>query len=251
MICIYNVIVSTRGIVLRTFNYRETSKIVEIFTENDGIVSLIAKGIRKQPKLIGILEPMNFIFVSYYKKKALQLHLLSKMETISSFHSLTKSFEKLTVGLAILDIVRQTQPTENPNLYLFHLTLSCLENLKSKDINPIVILVYFILKLTFDLGIDLAEKLIPLLNKNFIFIGFNNTNGEVEILNEKKLFPKIDKDTVEQIVKISKEELNNIKNDFLKSFKLIDFINFVEHYLSYYLSKTIKFNIINLFGYGS
>ena len=46
-------IVSTEGIVLKSFDYRETSKIATFFTKQYGKVKGVLKGIRKDPKKFG------------------------------------------------------------------------------------------------------------------------------------------------------------------------------------------------------
>ena len=46
-------IVHTKGIVLKTFDFRETSRIATFFTKSHGKVKGIVKGIRKNPRKFG------------------------------------------------------------------------------------------------------------------------------------------------------------------------------------------------------
>jgi DNA repair protein RecO (recombination protein O) len=241
------VIVSTRGVVVNTFNYRETSKIVEVFTESDGIVALIAKGIRKQLKLIGILEPLNIIFVSFYKKKEQELHLLSKVETISSGHKILQSEKKLFVGLTIMSLIKETQGPEISNKYLFSLTEKCIEALKDNKINPFVVLTFFVVKLTQDLGYDIIEKFGKWKNQSFNYLFFDKTSGELKKEINKDYQPKISRNTIELLYLLNNIDFDSLTKIQIVSLNIIELLTFIEAYLSYYLEKNIKIRTIEIF----
>ena len=58
---------STSGIVLKTFSYGDTSKIIRCYTRDFGKISLIAKGVKTSKTLqIGYLEPINCISIDLY-----------------------------------------------------------------------------------------------------------------------------------------------------------------------------------------
>ncbi|MFN3306497.1 MAG: DNA repair protein RecO [Candidatus Kapaibacteriota bacterium] len=240
-------IVSTKGIVLKAINYKDTSKIVEVFTESDGVVALIAKGVRKQTKVFGVLEPLNIIHLSFYKKTTQDLFLLSKAETISSYQQLLNTQITLIVGLAILELVKYTQVHNNPNKYIYNLTINCIETLKSKSISPYLIMIYFFIQLTKDLGIDVIEKIIEYKYKNFDYICFNTINGEIKVALGKGNFPKISKNTVDLLILVNELDLSTLKTIEIISINFKELIVFFEYYISFYLGKTIKINILYLF----
>jgi DNA repair protein RecO (recombination protein O) len=243
------VIVSTTGIVIKSFNYRETSKIVDIYTEAEGLISLVAKGVRKNKKTLGVLEPLNIVFISYYRKSSQSLYLLSKVETIQSFHKLTDNYQKLLTGLMILELIHQTQPIAEPNNRLFNLTTQTLEKLKRENINPYFILTYFIVFLLKDIGIDFVEKINELKNLgNFVYLDL--TNGNVSTTPSQNNFARLKKGTVELIRKLNNlglDGLNQIENIDIN---IIEMLTFFEKYISFYLDKKIIFRTIELFNNG-
>lgn len=242
-------IISTEGIVIKSFNYRETSKIVEIFTKYEGLISLVAKGVRKNKKTLGVLEPLNIVFVSYYKKNTQNLYLLSKIETIKSFHKLTNNYNKLLTSLLILDLIHQTQPFAEPNENLFELTTKTLEKLKQENSNPFLILTYFIINLLKDLGIDFIEKTNKLHNSsNYIYL--NLINGDISALPFQNNFARIKRETVDLIKKINHlelDELNQIDNFEINVYEMLTFF---EKYLSFHLDKKILLHTIELMSDG-
>jgi len=60
--------VKTKGIIIKKVNFRETSIILDVLTSEFGVISVIAKGIRKQKsKDTGLLEILNELELNLYK----------------------------------------------------------------------------------------------------------------------------------------------------------------------------------------
>ena len=79
-------LVSTNAIVLKTIPFKESSLISKIFTENNGKVSIIAKGAWRPKKTIGsILEPMKHIHIQYYYKNNRNIQICKEAELINEF----------------------------------------------------------------------------------------------------------------------------------------------------------------------
>lgn len=62
----------TRGIVIRRFSLNEADQIVTVLTENEGKVSLLAKGSRRlKSKFCGRLEPFYHVSLNYFQGREL------------------------------------------------------------------------------------------------------------------------------------------------------------------------------------
>lgn len=62
----------TRGIVIRRFNLNEADQIVTVLTENEGKISLMAKGSRRlKSKFCGRLEPFYHVGLNYFQGREL------------------------------------------------------------------------------------------------------------------------------------------------------------------------------------
>ncbi|MFN3781813.1 MAG: DNA repair protein RecO C-terminal domain-containing protein, partial [Candidatus Kapaibacteriota bacterium] len=153
----------------------------------------------------------------------------------------------LIVGLAILELIKYTQVHNNPNKYIYDLTINCIEALKSKCINPYLIIIYFFIHLTKDLGIDVIEKIIEYRYKNFEYICFNTNNGEIKVALRKGNYPKISKNTVDLLILVNEMDLSTFKKIEIISININELIIFFEYYISFYLGKTVKINILYLF----
>lgn len=62
----------TKGIVIRRFNLNEADQIVTVLTENEGKISLMAKGSRRlKSKFCGRLEPFYHVSLNYFQGREL------------------------------------------------------------------------------------------------------------------------------------------------------------------------------------
>ena len=83
-------IYSTKGIVLRTTLYSESSVVVQIFTEKFGIQSYIINGVKK-PKAkisINILQPLHLLDLVVYYKVNTEIHRVSEAKALPVFRSI-------------------------------------------------------------------------------------------------------------------------------------------------------------------
>ena len=100
-------IVRTDAVVLRAFDYRETSTIATLLTRRDGVVSVLARGARRPKSRFGAtLQPMSYIQVVYYVKDGRTLQTLTEAAHVHRFPDLTADLGRVTAGLRMVELVR-------------------------------------------------------------------------------------------------------------------------------------------------
>lgn len=113
-------IVRTEGVILHTYPFSETSRIVHAFTLDYGAQSLLAKGAKRQPnRFSGALETFTRLELVYYRKRTGSLHVLSECAVLDSYPGLTADLVTFYAGSVGLEMVKRfTMPDEeNPALY--------------------------------------------------------------------------------------------------------------------------------------
>lgn len=145
----------TRGIVLRTVKYGDTSAIVNIFTELFGVQSYMVNGVRSsKPKAKGnLLQPGNILdlVVYHYEQKSIQRISEFKLGYISA--SLQVNVVKNTVALYMIELLQKSlkEPEQHLELYFF-----AEDALQTLDKVPLTIAanipLYFTLKVAEHLG---------------------------------------------------------------------------------------------------
>lgn len=133
-------ILKTEGVVLKTFDFRETSRIASFFTRDYGKVKGVLKGIRKDPKKFGThLDRFSVNEIVYYPSRSSDLHLVSQCDLKQYFFPIRKDYQKNVAANYMLELVEIIMPIEEPNTKVYHLMLDYLNGLETaKDIGRLV-----------------------------------------------------------------------------------------------------------------
>ena len=115
----------TKGIVLSETPYSETSKILQVLTEDYGLIGIISKGCRNiKNKLRGVSNKMNYCeYTINYKENGLST--LIEGDTLDSFKNIYVDMKKATYAFYLMDLVSQVLK-ENNNKNIFSLLVNSL-----------------------------------------------------------------------------------------------------------------------------
>ncbi len=116
-------IYSTKGIVLRTIKYGETSVIASIFTELFGIQSYIVNGVRTQNKTAKahFFQPSSILDLQVYHSDLKNLQRIKELKWNYLYRSVLSDVAKNAVALYMVELLHKglKQPEANPNLFNF------------------------------------------------------------------------------------------------------------------------------------
>jgi DNA repair protein RecO (recombination protein O) len=242
-------IVTSEAIVINAKKYGDTSKIVSLYTREDGRINLIAKSARSSKNKYGAtLEPMTQIYATYYKKSGSGLHLLSNAELITQLKGLTNSLEQMTWGLAIIEALKFTQEENEQNNELFLLVTDSLNILNTDPNNPFSIFISFLIKLCQIAGFkaDFGDVNLPVTSpekcyfslsegciKSTYSANIHNVHRISNVLLRILSKLSVTKPLESTKITINKENINEI-------------ITFFEKYISFHLERSINFRSYNL-----
>ena len=111
----------SRAIVLRQIKYSETSLILKIYTEKEGLLSFIAKGVRgKKGKLRSAqFQVLNLLDLSYRETRKSELRQILDLKVINPFTDLPFNPVKRTIAIFIAELIQNTIKEQEQNLKLF------------------------------------------------------------------------------------------------------------------------------------
>lgn len=116
----------TRGIVLRTTLYSESSVVAQIFTEKFGIQSYMINGVKKTKAKIpmNILQPLHLLDLVVYHKANSQIQRVSEAKALPVFRSIPYHLVKNTMVQFLNEVlyksIRQQHVDEHLFAYLFN-----------------------------------------------------------------------------------------------------------------------------------
>ena len=216
-------IIHTDGIVLHRMKYKNTGLIARIFTKDEGKISIIVNGASKQKgNMFGVIEPPNIIKLNYYQKRIGSLQICKEASFISNNLNIKKDILKLSSSLAIVEITDKTLHENDINMDIYHLIDNTLGILNNEEINPTLILSYFLLHIIHSLGF------MPELNQN------ENINMPI---NQK----------IQSILlKLNQAQTNELCQLNHNDIRWIDIVDFLENYIMEHLKLTQKFKSLNM-----
>ncbi|HEU4562093.1 MAG TPA: DNA repair protein RecO [Longimicrobium sp.] len=99
-------LVTTRSLVLQSFPYSETSKILRLYSWELGLVSVIAKGaLRPKSRYGGVLEPFTEGTATFYHRHGRDLHTLSGFDLVRSRQALGRSLAGFAGASLLAELV--------------------------------------------------------------------------------------------------------------------------------------------------
>ena len=115
----------TKGIVLRSINYGETSVITSVYTELFGLQSYIVKGVRQSTKKTQskqiYFQPGAMLEMEVYHNELKQLQRIKEFRWSTLYKNIFSDVPKNAVSLFMVELLTKCvkQPEGNPELYEF------------------------------------------------------------------------------------------------------------------------------------
>ena len=144
-------VICTDGIVTRYANYRESDRILSIFTIEYGRLEAKARGCRKpQSPLVNVCQPFVFGQFEIYtgKEKA----TINACEVKETFYPIREDYERFSIGSAMLRLCHDAAPENEPNEALFSLLYHALSFLAYGKSNPQDLFCCFLLRFLNSIG---------------------------------------------------------------------------------------------------
>lgn len=129
----------TRGIVLHTIKYSETSVIAKIYTEKLGLQSYMVKGVRaaKSKSKAAMLQPLTLLEMEVSHRENKQLQYIKEFQRAFIYQSIPFDTIKSTIAFFLLEVISKTIHGHEPQEELFEFLYDSLCALdETKKVNP-------------------------------------------------------------------------------------------------------------------
>ncbi len=139
-------IIKTRGIILNTRNFKESSLFASVLTHNHGRIQILAKGCRRpRSKLCGTMERLNFNEIIFYKREEKDTYNLSDAVIIDDFYKLRMDPRRVNASLVMSEFFDKTLALEQSDERSFALMLSFLKKIQNINDSNLRLCVYITL----------------------------------------------------------------------------------------------------------
>lgn len=155
---------TTKGIILRTVKYGETSLIVTIFTEIFGLQSYLVNGVRTASKKgtpkAALLQPSAILELVAYHNEFKNLQRLKEFKWAALYQHIFSDVRKNAVALFMVELLTRCLKQPEPNAELFYFVEDALLHLDEADETVTANFpLYFALHLAVFFGFRISDEL--------------------------------------------------------------------------------------------
>lgn len=128
----------SRAIILKTSDFMEADKIVRVFSEQQGKVSAIARGIKKpKSSLRACVQP--FCHSLLFFSSGRELDLITQGKIIEFYGNAREDMQSMLYAVYIMELLDKSLMERMPVSSLYLHTLQVLEYINEWGINPLII----------------------------------------------------------------------------------------------------------------
>jgi DNA repair protein RecO (recombination protein O) len=144
----------TRGIVLRTVNFSDTSIVTKIYTEEFGVQSYLIKGAKRKNASIkaNLFQPMSLLDLVVYKKEKKKLQIMKEAGVEIYYNSISNDPAKTSILFFLNEILLKCLQEEENNPELFSFLHESMQMLESAEKNISNFYLIFLVRLSRFLG---------------------------------------------------------------------------------------------------
>ena len=148
----------TRGIVLKSTNYSESSVVAQVFTEKFGLQSYIINGARKPKAKIGmpILQPLHLLDMVVYHRENGSLQRISEARQLPPLQTIPYDIVKSAVVMFLNEMLYKSLRQQSADEPLFNYIFNAISWLDSSEKMPPNFHLFFLLRLSRFLGFNPA-----------------------------------------------------------------------------------------------
>jgi DNA repair protein RecO (recombination protein O) len=156
----------TRGIVLRTVKFGETSLIVTVFTEGFGLQSYIVNGVRtatrKGPGRANLFQPASILDLVVYHHELKNLQRIREFKWGRLYQRLFFEVIRTSIALFMVELLLKCLKQPEPNPDLFHFTEDAFAGLDEAQGSVLANYpLFFALHLAFFFGLHISDEYSP------------------------------------------------------------------------------------------
>ncbi len=125
----------TRGIVLHTTRYGESSLVVHCYTEQFGRQTFMAKGVRKSRRnnRSNLFQPLFLLDFEIYYKESSTMHLVKEVSRAFPINSIPYDITKSTQAIFMAEVLYRVVREEEPNPMLTHFLINSINYLDALE----------------------------------------------------------------------------------------------------------------------
>lgn len=234
------------GIILRTVNYGEGNKIIEIFTKEKGKLTAVARNAREFKKMKGnISEPFCRLNANLVEGK--KFYYLNQSSIIESYQGIREDIDRMFIAAYISEITCSALEDEQENEKLYELLNKTFRLMSEKEINPVKLMFSYQIKFLSFIGFKPFLKLYDSEAQPPYFFNYED-GGIISGRHEKNFNYKIETepDIIKILVKFLYSKLEDLDEIEMDDYQKIKIGHILHSYMVFHTGKQNYKSLKNL-----
>lgn len=137
--------IKLKGIVIKADDFKDSDKLVTIFSAEKGLIKARARGVKKnKAKLAFAVQP--FAFVEFMLTERDGFYTIINASSIDQFYGITSDFDNYIFMLACLEVVQKTVRENENQVDLFVLLLNALKAVAYENVSSMNVFIKFMIE---------------------------------------------------------------------------------------------------------
>ncbi len=150
-------LIKNEAVILQSRKFSETSKIIAVFTQEKGRLSILVKGGRKGTKKFpGGLETLDRVDLQFYYRSGRELQNYKLSDLVDSYSNLKGDLSRTYTALSLAETALRCTFPEEANAALFQILTESFAALDKIDLHPWALRWHSLLRICRVLGFALA-----------------------------------------------------------------------------------------------
>ena len=137
--------IKLKGIVIKADDYKDSDKLVTIFSAEKGLIRARARGVKKnKAKLAFAVQP--FAFIEFMLTERDGFYTIINATSVDQFFNITNDFDNYIFMIACLEVVQKTVKENENQVDLFLLLLNSLKLVAYENVSAINVFIKFMIE---------------------------------------------------------------------------------------------------------
>lgn len=207
-------LIRTRGIVLSVNRYKESSRIINIFTEKRGRINIFASGVLRQKSGL-MLATEKFVESEFILRKTANNYYIHLAEIINSNLEISASLDYYFLGDMICELILKTMPEYMVDERVYALTAQVFNIIKTEKIEPKLLKLGYLIKYLSFIGFrPQIQECTDCSSRDYSNMYFSNKIGGiicVNCLENKADYVKLNKMEIHLLNRLLYSKFSNYK----------------------------------------
>ncbi|MEP7195579.1 MAG: DNA repair protein RecO [Saprospiraceae bacterium] len=218
----------TKGIVFRTVKFKESSLIIDLYTEEKGLHSFFMNSVfnSKTSRLSSLFQIGNLVeLVAYYSEKK-DLHRIKEVNPDYLYTSIPNTIFKSAISTFIIELCRHSIKDQQGNAELFQFIRRCLILLDRQEVVDANFHLKFMIRLCNFLGLQPQNNFSEINNSfdllNAVFVPYELKDSHCILPDQSEQLSKLMQDAYssEKTLEVNYEDRNKLLNILLQYYKI-------------------------------